>query len=97
MGARVAEIPIVDENEPWALRERLNLLQGLYEEMKKQREQFFEPSLQTSKSLIRVLKETGMDTSVYEESLEVGDVGAVVIVERVLRELVQRLDGQERL
>ena len=97
VGTRVTETPVIDENEPWALRERLNLLERLYEEMKRQKEQFFEPSLQTSKSLIRILNETGMDTAVYEESLEVGNVGAVVIVERVLRELAQRLGRREGL
>ena len=90
LAARVAEIPIVEENEPWALRERLQVLEALLDEMKRQKDQFFEPSLQASRLLIQALKQIGVDTAAFEESLELGNVGAVVIIERVLRELALR-------
>jgi hypothetical protein len=42
--------------------------------------------------LIQRLKKAGQDTSVYEKSLESGNVGAVLTTERFLRVMVERVE-----
>jgi hypothetical protein len=60
--------------------------------MVSQKREFFDPARGSSVSLIEKLKEAGVETSAYEESLELGNIGTIVIVERILRKLVDDLE-----
>jgi hypothetical protein len=91
----VIDTPIAGAAQPAALNERRCVTKALARELKSDKERLFDPSLEACDSLIKRLKDSGVDTSVYEESLEHGNVGAVLTVELILRSVVARLEETE--
>ena len=88
----LAELPVVDPEQPWAMRDRQEVLQTLLGELQEQKRQFYDPSMSSSKAHMKTLEDAGIDTAIYKESLEFGNVGATLIVERILKDLVDKLD-----
>jgi len=75
-----------------AVEERISVLTSLLRELSSDKKKMFDPSLEECWNLIRRLKAAGRDTSIYEESLNDGNIGAVLTTERFLREMVERDD-----
>ena len=75
-----------------AIEERISVSETILRELTSAKKEMFDPSLEACGKLIQRLKKAGHDTSVYEESLEQGNVGAVLTTERFLREIVGRVE-----
>ena len=86
------ETEIAAEGHPAAFEERINLFTPLVRELASVKRRMFDPSLEACWELIQRLKTTGHDTAVYEESLESGNVGAILATERLLRVVVERVE-----
>ena len=91
-----AEVPVVNENEPWALRERANIMEHIFGEMERQRNEYFTPAQEASWQIIDRLRRAGVDTEIYADGLKVGNVNASLILETFLKELEQRQDTAPR-
>ncbi|MCH8310360.1 MAG: hypothetical protein IIB17_07695, partial [Chloroflexi bacterium] len=91
-----AELPVINVNEPWALRERANLMEHIFGEMERQRDEYFTPAQEASWQIIERLKRAGIVTEIYEDGLKVGNVNSSLMMERFLTDLEQRQDTAPR-
>jgi cobalamin biosynthesis Mg chelatase CobN len=85
-----AEVPVINEQEPWALRERANMMEHIFGEMERQRDEFYAPAQDASWQIIDRLRKAGVDTDIYEEGLKVANVNSSLLMERFLTDLEER-------
>ncbi|MDP6514733.1 MAG: hypothetical protein QF878_16285 [SAR202 cluster bacterium] len=90
------EIPVISDTEPWALNERANLLEHIFGEMERQRDEYFTPAQDTSAQILDRLREAGISTEMYEDALRVGNVNASLMMEGFLKALEQNQDTAPR-
>ena len=86
----------LDEEDPGAIRDRIRVLKGLYEELEYQKREFLTPAIAEGQASLEILKTSGMNTDAFRHGLERGNVGAVVIVERILKDLVSEAQDSGR-
>jgi len=79
----------LDQGDRGAVRDRVQVLKTLYEELEYQKREFLEPAIAECQASLEVLKAFKVSTDVFQQGLERGNVGAVVIVERILKDLVR--------
>ena len=92
MVTQLLDTGIAADGHSAAIEERISVLETILRELTSAKKEMFDPSLEACGELIQRLKIAGHDTSVYEESLEQGNVGAVLTTERFLREIVGRVE-----
>ena len=91
--SEIPDLPTINIEQAWALKERISLLHKITSQLQDLKSGFFDPAMEESQNLIETLDEANIDTEVYKSSLEIGDLGAIVIVERILRDLVDKLEA----
>lgn len=79
----------LDEEDPGAIHDRIRVLKGLKEELEYQKMEFLTPAIAEGQASLEVLKAFEINTDVFQQGLERGNVGAVVIVESILKDLVR--------
>ena len=91
--SEIPDLPTINIEQAWALKERISLLHKITSQLQDLKSGFFDPAMEESQNLIETLDEANIDTEVYKSSLEIGDLGAIVIVERILRDQVDKLEA----
>jgi hypothetical protein len=92
----VVEIPVISDTEPSALNERANLLEHIFGEMERQRDEYFTPAQDASAQILDRLRKAGISTEMYEDALRVGNVNASLMMEGFLKELELNQDTAPR-
>jgi len=60
----LAELDVVDREQPWAMKDRQLVLQSLLGELQEQKRQFYDPSMLSSKAFLKTLDDAGIDTAI---------------------------------
>jgi hypothetical protein len=79
----------LDQEDLGAVRDRVQVLKTLYEELEYQKREFLEPAIAEGQASLEVLNAFKVSADVFQQGLERGNVGAVVIVESILKDLVR--------
>ena len=82
---------VVNEKDPWALRERHNIATKINDLLEQWETQIFGPSVSQSQRYIETLRAANIDTETYEQVLQQGNVGAIVTLEQILSDRTRQL------